>query len=296
MHAQYYAEFLQRIGHTVRESAGICWFNVRPRVYTCYPFAAAIDPTALDLRDVLASDGLVARYCCDPANGVASYRLVVTDRAYDLPSQTSKARNQTRRGLEQCDYGRLEFAQLVQHGGRLNRETLLRQQRRIPDDFDTYWRNYYSAAELCPAATAWGAWHGGELASYLISFRIGDVENICIVRSDRSKLKHYPNNAMLYSFLMHAFSLDDVCEVSIGLESLLDGMEPLDHFKVGLGFEKRLIGQRIELRRTLGMTVPKSLAGLTGRALQRWSGHEKLGRVSGLLSWYASQPPVRKAA
>jgi len=295
MDVQYYAEFLERIGHTVHEHAGVHWFNVRPRVYTCFPFEARLDPATLDLSPVLNGDGLVARHCCDPDEGVASYRLVVTDRNYDLSSQTSKARNQTRRGLERCDYGPLEFSQLADVGPRLNQETLLRQNRRIPDGFDRYWLDYYLAADRCPAATAWGAWHDGELASYLISFRIDDVENICIVRSDRGRLKHYPNNAMLFSFIRTAFSDGGVREVSIGLQSLLDGMEPLDHFKLGLGFEKQPIGQRIELRQTLGLSVPRSLAGVAGRAMRRWSEHEKLGRVSGLLSWYADQPRVRRA-
>ncbi|MEZ6059473.1 MAG: GNAT family N-acetyltransferase [Planctomycetaceae bacterium] len=296
MDAQHYAEFLQRIGHMVHEAAGVHWFDVKPHVYTCFPFETQLNPAAVDFGTVLGSRGLAARYCCRVSEGVSSYRLVVRDRDYDLASQTSKARNQTRRGLEQCQYGRLEFSQLADDGLRLNRETLLRQQRSIPGDFERYWRDYYSAADRCPAATAWGAWHDGMLASYLISFRIGAVENICIVRSDRSTLKHYPNNAMLYSFLKHAMERGDVSEVSIGFQSLLEGMEPLDHFKLGLGFEKQPIGQRIEFRRTLGLAVPKSLAALTGRALKRWSEHERLGRISGMLAWYASQPVIRKAA
>ena len=296
MDGQHYAEFLERIGHRVHQVEGVWWFNLYPRVYTCFPFEAQLDPEQLDLRDVLKTDGLISRYSCPIESGIESYRLVVSDKSYDLSNQKSKSRNQTRRGLERCDYGTLSFDHLFEHGIRLNRETHARQQRAIPKGFDEYWTKYYEAAADCPAATAWGSWHEGQLASYMISFRIGAVENICIVRSDRSLLKHYPNNAMLYSFLQHALGQDDISEVSIGFQSLLSGNEPLDHFKIGLGFQKQPIGQRIELRSTLGLSVPRSMASLAGRMLSPWGENEKLGRVSGLLNWYAQQPAVRRAA
>lgn len=296
MDGQHYAKFLEQIGHKVHQAHGVYWFNVYPRVYTCFPFETLLDPEQLDLKQVLGSDGLVARYSCELPVGRDSYRLVVADKSYDLSSQTSKSRNQTRRGLERCEYGPLDFGQLVEHGVHLNRETLIRQQRRIPSGFEEYWQNYYKSADNCPAATAWGSWHEGQLASYLISFQIGEVENICIVRSDRSKLKHYPNNAMIYSFLQHALAKDDVREVSIGFQSLLAGTEPLDHFKYGLGFQKVPIGQRIELRRTLGLAVPRSVASLAGKMLKPWQESDKLGRVSGLLNWYSEQPAIQRAA
>ncbi|MCA9082728.1 MAG: hypothetical protein KDA81_01665 [Planctomycetaceae bacterium] len=290
MTPQYYAEFLQHIGHTVRQVGQTYWFDVAPRVYTPFPFELQLDPASLNINDVLQSDGLIARYGCRPELGVDSYRLVISDRNYDLSSQTSKSRNQTRRGLEQCACGPVDLSTFHAEGLELNRNTLQRQGRKIPANFETYWQSYYAAAARCPAATAWGARHEGQLASYLISFRIGSVENICIVRSDASRLKHYPNNAMLFTFLRNRFEDPTVTEVSIGLQSLLAGMEPLDHFKLGLGFQKQPMGQRIEFKRPWSRMLPGSMASIMSRALKPWATHERIGRVSGLLSWYASQP------
>lgn len=292
MDAEHYANFLRQLGHSVREAGGLYWFNVAPRVYAPFPFEAMLRPAELELSRVLGEDGLVVRFGCDPADGVPSYRLTVSDANYDLPSLNSKSRNQTRRGLEQCDCGPVDLQTLCEHGVELNRATLQRQQRRVPSNLCTYWTRYFQAAADCPAARTWGAWHGGKPAAYLIAFQIGSVDNICIVRSDAGKLKHYPNNAMLFTYIRDSLRRPGVTEVSIGLQSLLSGMESLDHFKIGMGFEQRPFGQRIEFRRPWSRLLPRALASTASGVLRPWSSHEKIGRVSGLLSWYAQQPVI----
>jgi hypothetical protein len=180
-------------------------------------------------------------------------------------------------------------------GIELHARTLKRQGRKISDDYQSHWRKYFDAAAQCPAATVWAARYQGRLASFLISFRIGTVENICIVRSDDELLQHRPNNAMLFTFLQRALSCQDVTEVCIGLQSLQNKMNSLDMFKRGMGFIEQPIGQRIELRQTLGMTVPRSLAKLAGKAVGRIH-NEYAARLAGALSLYADQPEIRRTA
>jgi hypothetical protein len=121
------------------------------------------------------------------------------------------------------------------------------------------------------------------------------VENICIVRSSEEFLKYRPNNAMLYTFLQQTLGRAETTEVCIGLQSLQSAMNSLDMFKRGMGFEERPIGQRIELRSTLGFTVPRVVAKLAGKAVGSVQ-NEHAARLAGALSVYANQPVIRRTA
>lgn len=296
MDAHYHAEFLERIGHTVREYQGLYWYDVFSRAWTATPYDRLIDPEHFDPREVLGPSGVMARYSCDVDSGVPSYQHVVTDKDYGMRTLISRARNKTRQGLRFCEAGPMDAKDLGEAGIRLHAETLIRQGRSLPHDFETYWKNYFHAVSESPCATTWAAWHEGELGAFLISFRVEATEYVCIVRSSQEKLKFKPNNAMLYTFLEHTMAREEIQEVSIGLQSLQPGGESLDLFKRGMGFVERPIGQRIELRRGLTAAIPRPFASLAAKTLQLIPGGEKQARLSGALNWYASQPRISKAA
>ena len=295
MQPQHYAAFLERIGHTVREANGVHWFNVFSRAWACFPFESRLNPAEVNLSEVMDHRGVLARFCCKVEEGAKSFRQILTEKNYSLTSLDPKARNKTRQGLEKCTYGQEDARDLGADGIDLHAQTLRRQGRKISDGYEAHWKRYFEATAQCPAATVWAARYQGQLASFLISFRIGTVENICIVRSDEELLKHRPNNAMLYTFLQQAMSREDTTEVCIGLQSLQAGMNSLDMFKRGMGFIEQPIGQRIELRPTLGFAVPRSLAKLAGKAVGRIH-NEYAARLAGALSLYADQPEIRRSA
>jgi hypothetical protein len=296
MDPQFHAEFLEKIGHTIKEHQGTLWFDVFSRAWTTIPYDAPIDSAAFDAPQILGDNGLMARYSCSLETGVHSFQQVVTDKNYGMPTLVNKARNKTRQGLRNCTAGQLDPRDLGDAGVQLHADTLIRQGRRLPNDFAAYWKNYFTAAAASPAVTAWAAWHDGELAAYLLSFRAGSKEYISIVRSSADKLKYRPNNAMLFTFLEWAMARDEIAEVSIGLQSLQPGGESLDLFKRGLGFQERPIGQRIELRRSLTAALPRPVASLAAATLRYLPGGEKQARLTGALKWYASQPKIRPAA
>lgn len=296
MDPQYHAEFLEKIGHQIREHQGVLWFDIFSRAYTTIPYDAPVNADLFEPAEVLGSEGVMARYSCSESSGVGSFQHVVTDKNYDMPTLINKARNKTRQGLRNCTAGEIDPIELGEDGIRLHAETLIRQGRRLPHDFESYWRNYFAAASASPAAKAWAAFYEGKLAAYLISFRAGSKEYVSIVRSSQELLKHRPNNAMLFTFLKETMARDEITEVSIGLQSLQPGGESLDVFKRGMGFQERPIGQRIELRRGLSSAIPRPLASLAARTLRMIPGGEKQARLSGALSWYATQPRISRAA
>ena len=99
MDPQYHAEFLERIGHTIKEHQRTLWFDAFSRAWTTIPYDATVDSTMFDASQVLGANGLMARYSCLLENGVQSFQQVVTDKHYGLPTLINKARNKTRQGL-----------------------------------------------------------------------------------------------------------------------------------------------------------------------------------------------------
>ena len=236
---------------------------------------------------------LAARYPCPLELGRPSFRIVCDRADYGLQCLSAKARNQTRRGLENCTVGRVVFADLESAGAlRLNRETLQRQGRRIARFHDAYWRAYYAAAEAAPAMEAWGAFAGRDLAAYLIACRIEDCLNILVVRSHCEHLKAYPNNALVYTLTRQALARPETKQVSFGLESVQADLDALDHFKEGMGFVKRPIGQRIELHRFARPLAQGLLLRRLGRFAEARAEHESFRKLAGMLRWYHEQPRV----
>ena len=290
-----YAAFLERMGHTVRDSSGVHWFDVFSRAWISFPLETQLNPATVDLSKIMHDRDVMARFCCSVESGFSSFRHVVADKNYSLSSLDPKARNQTRQGLENCTYGPEDAREIATEGIELHAQTLQRQGRKISDGYEVHWRKYFDAVSRCPSATVWAARYQGILASFLISFRIGSVENICIVRSREELLKFRPNNAMLFTFLQQTLSRAETTEVCIGLQSLQSAMTSLDLFKRRMGFEQQPIGQRIELRVPFGFAVPRTLAQLAGKAVGCVQ-NEYAARLAGALSVYANQPPIRRTA
>ena len=150
MDRQYHAEFLQRIGHDVTEHNGVLWFDVFSRAYTTIPYDAPIDCASFDPSSVLGKDGLMLRHSCPVDQGVVSFQHVVTDKNYGMSTLISRARNKTRQGLRLCTAGQIDPIELGEAGIRLHAETIIRQGRKLPHDFEAYWKKYFEEASKSP--------------------------------------------------------------------------------------------------------------------------------------------------
>jgi hypothetical protein len=284
------------MGHTVREAHGVHWYNVFSRSWICFPLETQLDPAQIDVDAVIGDfHGGIVRYCCRVESGAPGFRHVAAGNGYSLATLQPKHRNQTRQGLQHCSCSQADPHELAREGIELHAETLLRQGRRLPDNYESWWKKYFHAVADCPAATAWTCRHEGVLAAYLISFRIGNVENICIVRSREELLKFRPNNALLFTFLQQKLASEHTSEVCIGLQSLQRDMASLDSFKRGMGFTEKPIGQRIEVRTPLGLQIPRFAARIVAKAADSLN-HELAARLAGALRLYDQQPHIRRAA
>lgn len=286
----HHAEFLQRMGHTVREVSGMFWFNTARGIYTSFPYHQDIDAADVDFSGVLQRDGLVARFGCPLEQGVESFRIVCDRKDYGFHSLRSRTRTQVRRGLESCQVEQIEFETLRQLAVPLNADTLLRQGRQVPSNLASYWTRYYQHAATTTGAEAWAAFVGDELAAYLISFTIEDTANLLIVRSSLKCLDFFPNNALIYQFLHDRLRSGDIRQVSYGYESVQSDLGSLDQFKTGMGFEKKPVGQRIELTSWLKPFVNRYTTPVARRILGALSHGENSAKLQGMLQWYQQQP------
>ncbi len=293
---QHFVEFLQRMGHTVREANGLYWSNTHRGVYSSFPYHRDIDACSVDLRAVLGRDGLVARFGCPLEQGVQSFRISCDDASYDFPALRSRTRTQVRRGLEACRVERVDFDLLKRLAIPLNADTLIRQGRKVPSDLAEHWTRYYDNAAKTEGAETWAAFVGDQLAAYLISFTIEDVANMLIVRSSLRFLDSFPNNALVYRFLHDRMRSGDIRQVCYGYESIQADLESLDQFKTGMGFRKIPVGQRIELAGWLKPIVNRFTTPLAEKLLRRLSSSENSAKLQGILKWYQRQPALVRVA
>ena len=297
IHPEHFAGFLTRMGHNVRVVDDLWWFDMSRGIYTSLNIDVDIDAVNCRVQSVLGRDGFAARFLCPIDQGVSSYRVMCDDAEYDLPSLRGRTRTQVRRGLECCRIERVDFDFLKKHAIPLNADTLIRQGRKVPDNLESYWKQYYSAADQTIGAEAWGAFVEGQLAAYLIAFTINDSTNLNIVRSSLEHLKKFPNNALIYQYLFDTMRRPDIKQVVYGYESIQPGMESLDQFKTGMGFRLAPVGQRIELASWLKPAFNRFTIQPASRLLKRLAGQgETSAKIQGLLNWYSKQPVLTSGA
>jgi len=280
---QHFADFLLRMGHTVRESNGLFWCNIHRGVYSSFPFHCDVDAREVDVSSILGRDGLVARFGCPVEQGVESFRIICDDPNYDFPTLRSRTRTQVRRGLEACRVEQVDFGLLRKHAITLNADTLIRQGRKVPSDLESYWTRYYENAARTEGAETWAAFVGDQMAAYLISFTLEDVASMLILRSSLKFLDAYPNNALVFRYLHERMRSGEIRQVCYGYESIQADLESLDQFKTGMGFRKIPAGQRVEL------------AGWVKPLVNRYT----VPVAQRILKWYGQQPvlePMREIA
>jgi hypothetical protein len=284
-----YTDFLTRMGHRVVTVDTTTWFDVAPRVFMPLPFDREINPQSFDWQALFAQGCTAARCLVAPPYGRPSYVLAIEGREYGLHSLESKARNQTRRGLEACEVRPVSFAELGTHGIALQRDTLLRQRRRVRSDLRAYWSRYFEHAAHTEGALAWGAFHEKQLAAYLLAFQVEDTAHVVIVRSAAALLRYYPNNALLFTFLRHVLGSGAARRVSIGFEPFQTNLASLDRFKEGLGFRRFAVCQYVRLAPPLPALLRRPLLAGSIACLRLLSRNETASKVAGLLECYATQ-------
>lgn len=239
-------EFFERLGHKIVQSKNAWWYEVQPRVLLSFPYYKLVEPQEEEIADLMQEHKLrVIRYPT-PLNsfGFVSTLAINTNPDYDLSCQHQKARNQTRRGMENCVVEEVDFAYLIEKGLILNQDTAKRQGRESQYADPAYWRGYCEAAEATLGVSAWAALVDGQLAAFLVAIEIDDWVEWVVNHSLSALLNKYPNNALVFQAAQHFFQRKACKGICYGLGSL-ESTPHLDHFKQRMGWVLQPIKQRL---------------------------------------------------
>jgi len=249
------AQFFARLGHRIIQTPSALWYDVQPRVLLSLPYFRQINPTEDELNQLMRQHKIRAlRFPTSLESfGFASTLAINTNPNYDLNCQHQKARNQTRRGLENCRVEPIDFDYLIKKGLPLNQDTARRQGRESQYAHPDYWRKFCCAAQATPGVSAWGAFIKGELAVFLVAIEVDDWVEWVVNHSDTAFRKQYPNNALVFHVARYFFQEKKCKGICYGLGSL-EATSELDHFKQRMGWELKPIKQRLLLSQNLQWT------------------------------------------
>jgi hypothetical protein len=268
MSVQDLARFLERLGHHVVETPSSLWYDVGPRFYLNFPHYPPVEPGPEELSGFFRRLALGVRYFA-PAGGPGrpSYALVCRDKAYDIERLGANARSKLRRGLRRCRVERLDPAYVRAHGRRAEEDTMRRTRTRPRHAWDAYWR----AVEASSGVEVWGAFVDDTLAAYALGGVAAPHAEIWDSRSITDLLRHYPNNAVIYTMVRDLLSRPDIEQVCFGVEPVED-VGSLEQFKESMGFARTPVRQHVVLHPVLGRVA-------RGRAVRR------------LVEWRAAHRP-----
>jgi len=232
-----FSEFLERRGHTVHKFDDMFVYDKFHSIFLSFPFDRSFDISNDDFNSIVNSTNCkILRYSA--VNGDAnSCRIRCCCKDYSLSSLSSRARSQTRRGLENVDIRSVSVLDLVYDGFKLRISTFDRQKRRKSKNMFEQWKKYCEAASSVEGFKAWGAYYENSLVSLLIGFQMDNCFHILIANSDEQHLRQYPNNAITYEVTRELMQNPSISEVSFGHRSLANTTAGLDEFKRRMGFE-----------------------------------------------------------
>jgi hypothetical protein len=272
--------FFERLGHRVIRTPNAWWYDFYRGFYLSFPHHAHVTPDGGDLRRLFLGRAAGVRYVAPPESaGRPSYALMCADRAYDLARLSANTRSKVRRGLSRCRIERLDPAFARARGRRAHEDTLERIGVRDPYPWDRYW----DAVEQSDCVEVWGAAVGDDLVAYLVGVLADRSFEIMVARSSNESLRDYPNNALLYTVVTDVLARPGMTSLWFGVESL-EGAQSVDEFKLGMGFVREPIRQRIVvhplLRPLIRSAAVQRLAGALAARQPRNEMRRKLRRLA----------------
>ena len=235
---QNIAEFMERRGRRIVETAECLWHGVESRFFLSLPYQVPRDPESAEISRLLVAErGLGVRFLSRNRPGLAGGIYVWRRKPYGLDCIHQKLRSQVRRGLEKFTVRPVEQSELLAQGLQLNRDTMTRQGRYDAEFGEPgNWERLASAVYQSRGVMAYGAFSDGRLAAYVIACRDGGWLHILHQMSRTEDLPQNPNHAVTFSVTAMAAEDSTLEAASYGLVSLLS-VDGLHMYKVRFGYE-----------------------------------------------------------
>lgn len=284
MDVDTYAEYLKTRGHKVVQTDSCYWRSEDGFFFASVPSHRLIEPARIEMLKVFFEGKAVGiRYPAPPTSNSDkdSYQIVCSNPSYDFGSLHQKARNQTRRGLENCQVRQIDFDYLADHGEPLIIESFERQGRirtGNPGAFQRHCNSWKSVEGF----EVWGAFIEDELTAFMIVQLLEDFCHIEWIYSSGRYLRAYPNNALVFTVTKEMLSRPGISQVSYGLEPL-KSLQGLARFKLRMGYEKRPLKQRVVFNPLLKPFFNRATYPLLAAYAQRQPQSEFWQKVEGVM-------------
>lgn len=243
--------FYSAAGFKTHRSKQGCWYEAGPRFLLAVPTHLALSVEAHEAREIFRATGALGiRYVTSrPDAGRASWQMSATGSEYSMEDFSGNTRSKIRRGLKNNDIRLISGAELARHGEQAFLDTVERQGRADRYGIER-WHRLLAAADRTPGIEIWSAWHQDVLAAYLLIMVFNDICELYEARSRNDCLRHYPNNALIYTVTEDLLVRRGLREVTFGIEGLED-LDTLDQFKLAMGFVRKPIRQHVIFRPAL---------------------------------------------
>jgi hypothetical protein len=257
-----------------------------PRVLQAFPYHWLITPEKREIRDVMMKHGIIALRYSTPITspaGMVSYHVGL-HMPYELDLLKSQTRNGIKRGLEHFRIEQISFERLATQGWALQSDTLVRQDRlRSMKQYE--WERLCRSADGLQGFEAWAATAGGELGGALIVCRVGDVCNVPYAMSRSCCLRDHVNNALFYSVSRELLKRDGVSGIFFTVQSL-DAPANVDEFKSRMGFEFRVVRQRVDFHPYASPFATSTVYSWVQKLFQRDPSNPFLAKAEGMLHFH----------
>ena len=243
--------FYAAAGFKTHRSAHGWWYEAGPRFLLGVPTHVQLSIDPREARDIFRATGALGiRYVASRADiGRVSWQMSATGSEYSMEDFSGNTRSKIRRGLKSNEIRLISGAELKQHGEQAFLDTVERQGRADRYGLER-WHKLLAAADATPGIEIWSAWHENTLAAYLLIMVFEDVCELYEARSRNDSLRHYPNNALIYTVTEDLLVRRGMREVTFGIEGL-EELDTLDQFKLAMGFVRKPIRQHVIFRPAL---------------------------------------------
>ena len=254
MQIEEYISFVKAIGQKPVKTENCYWQRIHPVGYITAPEGFPVRVESTDIQQMLWKKGALLLRVIEPEHKIQTkhelwHRYECTE-PYDLGSLGQKARNQTRRGLENCEIRQISPEQLAEEGLPATVDTYKRHGDHIDkmsSDDILAWKRSLEVYSQYPDIRVYGAFVKDleyRLSAYLIVILVGECWYISIHRSTSESLPFYPNNALVFSVTQDLLVHTESSIVSYGIESI-EKNPNLKRFKVNMGYQLQPVRQRI---------------------------------------------------
>ncbi len=287
MNAQVFAEWLQRQGYAITQTANSYWYSQGPRILQAFPYHWVIQPQDDEIDELLKRTRSIGVRYSTPVSatqGRISYHVVLLKTDYSLDILPKKARYDVRKAAKEATVEPISFSCLASEGWPVRSETLQRQGREGVENPD-WWQNLCEAADGLSGFETWGVFVGDTLAASLIAFTCDGCCSILYQQSRSAYLSQGVNNLLTFAFTSHVLQRPETEAIFYGLESL-DAPPSVDEFKFRMGYTAKPVRQRVMFHPWLSPLFNSVSHGAL-RQLRRWRPQTPtLAKAEGVLRFY----------